>query len=121
MAYQARGDEATPRSRDQPSTARSGLSRSCSETNVTQGQRPIRGLALLNAGSSCLYMRSNQEYGSRLVNYGEPKFGKSARFSDYLANVGLYKFNGMDTTCVPPSRFMDGSTDWHHLMNGPKM
>eukprot|EP00929_Paragymnodinium_shiwhaense_P028657 TRINITY_DN16571_c0_g1_i1.p2 TRINITY_DN16571_c0_g1~~TRINITY_DN16571_c0_g1_i1.p2 ORF type:complete len:122 (-),score=20.01 TRINITY_DN16571_c0_g1_i1:367-732(-) len=113
---------------EQPSRAssragsRASMSRSVSEMSLRfgeQGDKQLKGLPLLNAGAACLYMRSNQEYGSRQPGLGPPKFGLSNRFTSYLGDCGPYRNNGLSATAMPHSRFMDGTNDWVHKLSGP--
>mmetsp|Transcript_8083 Transcript_8083/g.20114 ORF Transcript_8083/g.20114 Transcript_8083/m.20114 type:complete len:134 (+) Transcript_8083:57-458(+) len=113
-----RSDGGTPpltpsvRSMSRASSMPSGLSNMGGAAAGGPGDRQLQGLALANAGAACIYMRSNQEYGHRQPPLSAPKFGLSCRFSDYLAETGLYKFRGLQTRIEKPSRYMDGSTDW---------
>jgi hypothetical protein len=87
------------------------------ETNNEEGtfkQKLINdaNIELLKQFKDVLFKTSNAQVGStaHMLQKSGP-FGRSTKFSDYLAKAGTYTNNGLNTT-LERERYIDNSKDW---------
>ena len=66
----------------------------------------------MRQNADIFYKRTSQEVGSR-VNEGskDPRFTSDGSFTKHLMTAGMYRFNGLNTSCGK-ERVINGSKDW---------